>query len=770
MKKIFGFFASGMMFGALALTGCAKNTAEAPAANNGDGNKVPVIITTKSDDGLTRTSASFDGTTYRVSWTQATDQLGVFGSQNGDGAGTYSLGSNAQFSIVSVTGGIATFTGSLSAGSGAPYNYYAYYPYAATVGADPSALALTLPATQSPTQTSFDGTADILLGTPVSTTSAAVGYLDNGDPLNFVFSRPVAVASFGVKSGSVPSVISATDYVQSVTLDFGAPVAGDVVANITAANPTLTLGATTSNTITLNYTGDNVPLDNNFKIWWTMFPATATSMTITISTGLYDVVKTVPSSITFNAGNIALATLDLGLNTTAKMYESGTGVSGDPYMVKNMKQLHATITTYGSAYISLMNDIPTANWATLTTFAGTLDGAGYKITGLTAPFVATNTGTIKNVAFTGVNIATTASGNIGVVANSSSGTYDKVAVTGTLTRTTTTGNQPTGGIIGDMTGGGVNNSYVDLTMGVAGNYAGGIVGLCDNTTGAKTITKCTTAGTLTASVGTAFGGILGRIINTSGAVTISNCSSSMVITATASGSTMVGGIFGACQPSGTNTYKIDQCQFTGRVDAFATGGGISGVGCRISNCIVIGAGTASTTNPTVRSGADSSNPPGGGINASVKDNISNCIVVNARFAANNGTNPFTVNSAARNTSGICVAQNANTPTVTGCVLLNSSLADNARTIIGFNASPLSGFGTVSNNFYSGVTYFSTTAAYTPVGDASIDGTDAVVAGITMDQAWYTTIGYDFTTPIWQLTAGYPTLVNVGCDAAVIPAP
>jgi len=480
----------------------------------------------------------------------------------------------------------------------------------------------------------------------------------------------------------------------------------------------------------------------------------------------------VPS--TFVAGDISvsakLAASGAGSNVSstpytiavmsAKMYESGTGVAGDPYMVMNMDQLVATMAAYPSAYISLMNDIPTTNWASIASFSGTFDGAGFAITGLTAPFVATNAGTIQNVKFTGVNIVTPATGNIGVVANSSSGIYNKVAVTGTLTRTTAAGgDQPTGGVIGEMTGGSVTDSYTNLAITATGNHGGGIVGRCSGSAVTKTITKCTTAGTLTASTGTAFGGILGRILTGSGAVTVSNCSSSMGISVTASTSNMVGGIFGACQASTTNTYKIDQCQFTGSVDATASGGGISGVGCLISNCIVIGSGSSAAT-ANVRSGETSGNYPGAGINAAVKDNIANCIVVNSRIAS-----ASSLTGSARNPSGICTDQNANAPTVSGCVLLNTSLPDNGRTIIGDNATLNAAFGAVSNNFYSGVTYFSNGTNYTPTGVAAIDGTPGPA---TMDQAWYTSIGYDFTTPIWQWGGSYPVLVSAGCDAAVIP--
>lgn len=309
------------MLGALVMTGCTKGASEVPTVRGGD--KIPVTITAKGDDGLaTRTYAYMDGTTFRVSW-NTTDQLGVFGTYNGT-----ATDANAPFTVASVTSGLATFTGTLTdpaAGADVAANYYAYYPFTPSAnGAAPNNLALTLPAQQTPSLTTFDGKADILLGIPVSVT-APVGKLDATTDLNFTFSRPVAVGAFGVSN--VPSSISATDYVQSVTLTFDKPVAGSVVADITAANPTLTLTGT-SNSITLNYAGQSVPLDGNFKIWWTMFPQTISSMKVDIETGSYSVTKTISSSLAFAAGKIGTATLNLATNTTVLNTVTITPTSG----------------------------------------------------------------------------------------------------------------------------------------------------------------------------------------------------------------------------------------------------------------------------------------------------------------------------------------------------------------------------------------------------------------------------------------------------------
>jgi len=341
MKKLFGFIGSGLALGALALAGCSKdNQATNGGATVDGGVKFPVTITAKAANASTRTFTYMAGDEYRVSWNN-TDQLGVFYYSDPD----YMYGDN--LGIESIVGDIATFSGELNGVYGilpstpAPYTYYAYYPYDAAILPEfliPSSLPLTLPTQQSPTATSFDGAADILLGIPVSVENAKLGKDDNGENINFGFVRPVAVAQFGVKAGSVPAAITSTDYIQSITLEFDKDVAGDVVADITKADPTLDLGATTSKTITLDYTGKNVALTDALKIWWTMFPQSVNSIKVTIETGLYTIVKTVSSAVNFAAGNVVTtANLDLGTNTvvtgsvtpqTLTITPTSTGLAG----------------------------------------------------------------------------------------------------------------------------------------------------------------------------------------------------------------------------------------------------------------------------------------------------------------------------------------------------------------------------------------------------------------------------------------------------------
>jgi hypothetical protein len=171
-------------------------------------------------------------------------------------------------------------------------------------------MTIPLPATQKPTQTSFDPTADLLVGYPVETT-APVGRLDDsGNELNFSFSRIVAVASFGVKG--IPTEVS-SESVQSVTLAFGSSVAGDVIADLASQTPAYYLDTeSVQSSLTLDYTDKDVPLNTDFRMWWTMIPGETTLTNITIETDSHILSKVYTSAeLNFRRAKVTTATVDL---------------------------------------------------------------------------------------------------------------------------------------------------------------------------------------------------------------------------------------------------------------------------------------------------------------------------------------------------------------------------------------------------------------------------------------------------------------------------
>jgi hypothetical protein len=308
---------------ALASGGCDTSTIKTESAVKGQ--EIEVTITATGDL-CTRTEIYKDSEDYKLRWS-AEDKLGVWGFRTSDGA---TLGANSLFTIADIDGenGAAHFTGTLSdIADGAAINarYYACYPYSAsdpatTASADKLSLTLSIPAIQYPSLTSFDGAADLLVGYPVTTT-APVGKLSGGSDLGFAFLRVGAAAEFSVKG--IPSEITAEDYVKQVTLDFGSAVTGDVLVELTDSDPVVKgLGTTVSNAVTLDYTGKNVALNEDFTMWWQMMPSQVGSIELTIETDLYTIEKSlIPTNpLDFVQNKVNRSTVDLSTAiVTAKL-------------------------------------------------------------------------------------------------------------------------------------------------------------------------------------------------------------------------------------------------------------------------------------------------------------------------------------------------------------------------------------------------------------------------------------------------------------------
>ncbi len=486
----------------------------------------------------------------------------------------------------------------------------------------------------------------------------------------------------------------------------------------------------------------------------------------------------VPGNISFTAKLPSAANVSSSARTidvkSEKMYESGTGTSGDPYMVNTGDQLYATMSTYPAACIELMGNVTLPSWTPIATFTGDLDGAGYTASGLNASLTTnlSSPGVIHDLKLTGVSISTSSASVLGAVAdNLRGGTIRNVAVMGTLTSTAASGDKPLGGIVGDSFGGTIDNCYANVTIASSVSAVGGIMGRINAPAGgvATTISNCTSAGSITMNGNlTKIGGILGR--KQTGLVTgdvVRNCLSSMVIASGTgdTGSNMVGGIFGALQANMTNppAISIDQCMFTGRVTGNNNIGGIGGVCPQTTNCIVVGAG-ASATQSTVGANVGGSVASSGGIASGAKGDLKWCIVANSRITGPASTTKYA--------AGIASCQNNGTPAIVGCVVINSAV--NNMATAGDNTTggrAIAGLATnlnltSANNYYKGLTY-ADGSAFQPIGGDVRDGAEGPAL---MDQAWYTTLGYNFTE-IWQWDAANsrPALRNAGCAASVIPA-
>ncbi len=516
-------------------------------------------------------------------------------------------------------------------------------------------------------------------------------------------------------------------------------------------------GFPTTINITMGTNSASLPLSVTPKDVFVNTTSNPTGATITYNTSTGNITAD-KSTGTFTTGNIttviSLAQTGTGSNvkTTSRtiaissknMYESGNGTTADPYMVKDQDQLNSTMLNYPNASIKFMNDIAVANpWSPVTTFGGTVDGAGYKLSGLSGAFatkgafVVTNTGTIKNIQFTGINITTAVA--FGVVAGTNSGTIQNITVAGTLVSTNT--GDITGGVAGEITGGKVTQCATNLAITSSSGMVGGIVG--KSSTSASEISYCSAKGTISITAAkNRIGGILGR---GESAVTIKNCASSVVITGVAAGGTNgVGGIFGA---NNNDNMRIDECLFTGNITNCFSMGGIGGVAANVRNCLVSGS--------TLNVGGSINTGAAGGISGTGKGTTSNCVVIGATLGgitasglANAGiASTFQNNGFASN----CV--------VVSTAIASSSAAPYLQRVVGTAAN---GSGVNANNYAAGVTGITA-----PADNASgLDGATKLVTDLT--QSFYQGLGFDFTN-IWQMSGGNPALKNAGYNGT-LPTP
>ncbi|MDR0907995.1 MAG: fimbrillin family protein [Rikenellaceae bacterium] len=293
--------------------------------------EINVTITSNNN---TRTSVEKIEDTYIIKWDD-TDTLAVWGFTSSDTL----LGANTPFALSAKDdNGVASFSGTLTdpaAGEPVTARYYAYYPYLSTnlatfASYDSLNLVLSMPALQYPTLGSFDEDADLLVGYSVSTT-APVGKVAGGGDLNFAFHRVGAVTEFSVKD--IPSAIARDDYVETVTLDFGTAVAGGVFVEVSDADPVASPIDTLSvSTVTLNYAGKNIPLDDDFKMWWQMLPVEISgSIGLEILTASHVITKTLDptDSLDFRRNKVNRATVNLASATVADRPEPFTPFTVD---------------------------------------------------------------------------------------------------------------------------------------------------------------------------------------------------------------------------------------------------------------------------------------------------------------------------------------------------------------------------------------------------------------------------------------------------------
>lgn len=214
----------------LLVAGCRNsNTVDQLQPRSGAGAEGDsVTILAPLSTGLTRTTLQNNSGTYNVYWALS-DSIGVFSAAT----------KNARFDLNETGVSTVAFQGIIS---GTPTS--AYYPYSATAGEDPTAVALTLPATQTQTGAAANMAYDVKSGIKTGGDSAE-GYI-------FSFTQKLTLLHFII----TPNAVLDGDALQSVSLQVsGKKLAGDYTLDITAAGNAPVFGMGASDIVTLTFAG-----------------------------------------------------------------------------------------------------------------------------------------------------------------------------------------------------------------------------------------------------------------------------------------------------------------------------------------------------------------------------------------------------------------------------------------------------------------------------------------------------------------------------------
>ena len=246
------------MAAAAMLTGCMKEDVQTPSENTA---KISVEVS----EVATKTYVEGE----KIYWHESGEQLNIiyFADDNSD-----TRRQSATHEDYSLVDNRATFTADITTTDGAStYTLGAFYPYA--YKSTTSSISLTVPQDQTPTATSYDPKADILVSAqPVVTEGVP-------DKVQFQLTRLVAFAEMTVKG------IEAGELIEKVVVSSPAKPAGTVEFKVHEAN-TLENAKWYNNyeDITINMGGKAAT--GNDVVWFVTVPTdlSGTSLTVTVST------------------------------------------------------------------------------------------------------------------------------------------------------------------------------------------------------------------------------------------------------------------------------------------------------------------------------------------------------------------------------------------------------------------------------------------------------------------------------------------------------
>ena len=300
MKKLFISLSAAVAM----LAGCAQEKDYTPAEEN-------FTLQVEVSEPVSKTYTEGD----KIFWNETGEQLNIiyFADES------TSRRQSATHEDYTLTDNRITFTADLSKTEGASkYTFGAFYPY--VYKSTTSSVSLTVPQEQTPTATSYDPKADILVSAqPVVTAGLP-------DKISFQFSRMVAIVN--MKIAGIP----AGELIEEVIVSSSAKPAGAMEFKV--HQPNTVENAKWYNNyedITLNM-GGRVATGND-DVWFITVPTdlSGTDLTVKVSTDKNDYIKTIDltgKTLTFERADIARFTVkDLSVAEKPKAYKLLTDVA-----------------------------------------------------------------------------------------------------------------------------------------------------------------------------------------------------------------------------------------------------------------------------------------------------------------------------------------------------------------------------------------------------------------------------------------------------------
>lgn len=259
------------------------------------------------------TKTYVDGTS--IKWASSGEKLKVFEDADGTVAASTSKAGETTDSGATMT--FQTQLVDKSSESIAAFTYYAFYPssaYASHTGVE--TVAINTSANQTPTATSFDPSADLLIAQKV----------EAGDTqptsLNMAFARMVAIGKMTITNLGTTDVVKSVSFSAQVSngVDYDdVVIAGRTAFNLTTAMPKTVYGSNVdATTINLDYSALSLTANSSMDAWFTCFPfslASGDKFTVVVKTdeNTYTKTVTIPDAreLTFTEGKASRFTVSM---------------------------------------------------------------------------------------------------------------------------------------------------------------------------------------------------------------------------------------------------------------------------------------------------------------------------------------------------------------------------------------------------------------------------------------------------------------------------